>query len=93
TPFTGRKSLFDDEDDTGRVIEASIDVRGRLMKVDPEQMKGGDKAGYDHMISAITWYQEVHDGKVIRQFNFKRGGWTILDGASANDANRSALAI
>lgn len=93
TPFTGRKSLFDDEDETGRAIEVTIDVNGRLMKIDPEAMKGGDKAGYDLMISAITWYQEVHDNKIIREFNFRRGGWTILDGKSANEGHRAALGI
>ena len=85
--------MFDDEDDTGRAIEVTVDVKGRLMKIDPEQMKGGEKAGYDHMISAITWYQEVYDGKIIREFNFFHGGWTFLDGGSANDGHFAALGI
>ena len=93
TPFTGRKELFDDEDDSGRAIEVTIDVKGRLMKLDPDAMKGGDKAGYDNMISAITWYQEVHDNKVIREFNFRRGGWTILNGKAVNAGHRSVLGI
>lgn len=91
TPFTAVKSLFDDEDDTGRAIEVSVDLKARLMKIDPENMKGGDKAGYDHTLSAVTWYSEVHDGKVIRQFNFKAGGWTILDGQQIGDDHARIL--
>lgn len=91
TAFTMRKALFDDED--GRPIEATIDIKGRLMKIDPEAMKGGEKSGYDYMISSISWYQQVEDGKVIRQYNFKLGGWTVHDGNPTNVGVRSALAI
>lgn len=91
TPFTGRKSLFNDE--TGDNVEVTIDTLGRLMKLDPDAMKGGEKAGFDHLISAITWYQEVWDGTIMREFSFKKGGWTILNGSPANVAHRAALGI
>jgi P2 family phage contractile tail tube protein len=93
TAFTAVKSLFDDNDDSGKAIEVSIDLKARLMKIDPEQMKGGDKAGYDHMLSAITWYSEVHDGRVIREFNLSLGGWTILDGKTVNDDHARILRL
>lgn len=91
TPFTARQLIVDEED--GRELEATIDIRGRLMKLEAEQMKGGEKSGYDHTISAITWYQEVFDGKVVREMNWKRGGWTILNGVSVNQNRNSILGI
>ncbi len=93
TSFTAVKSLFDDEDDSGRAIEVTVDIKARLMKIDPEQMKGGEKAGYDHMLSAVTWYSEVHDKKVIREFNFRPGGWTILNGTGVGDDHRRILRV
>lgn len=91
TPFTARKFIVDEN--SGREIEAVIDMKGRLMKVEAEQMKGGDKAGYDHTISSITWYQEMQDGKVWREFNFFMGGWRIRNGQPANAGRNRILGI
>lgn len=92
-PFTARKLVIDELDDSGREVEVTIDMTGRVMKVDPEAMKGGEKAGYDHEISSIIHYREVHDKVVIREFNFKLGGWTIRNGVAVNDSRRRILGI
>jgi|GEM_PF-2298207 len=88
TPFTARKLIVDEV--SGREIEVVIDLKGRVSKFEPDQMKGGDKAGYDHTISSVAWYQEVHDKKVIREFNFYMGGWRIRNGVAVN-ANRNRI--
>lgn len=92
-PFTAVKSLFDDDSDDNRAIEVTIDLKARLTKIDPENMKGGDKAGYDHVLSAVTWYQEVHDKEIIREFDRNAGGWTILGGQPANDDHARILRL
>lgn len=91
TPFTARKFVVDEI--KGREIEVTIDVNGRLMKIEPEQMKGGEKSGYDHTISSISWYSEVHDGRVIREFNFFLGGWRVRNGAAVNMTRNRILGI
>lgn len=93
TPFTARKLIVDEQSGDGREIEVTIDVKGRLMKLEADQMKGGDKSGYDHTISAITWYQEVHDGKVMREMNFYMGGWTIHNGKPINATRNRILGV
>ena len=63
------------------------------MKAEAEIMKGGERTGYDHEISSITFYREVHDGTVVREFNFKLGGWTVRGAIGVNDARRRILGI
>lgn len=91
TSWTARKFVVDEI--SGREIEVVIDAKGRLSKVEPNQMKGGEKAGYDHTISSITWYQEVHDKKIIREFNFFSGGWRMRNGVAVNAGRNRILGI
>lgn len=90
-PFTGRKLVIDELEDDGREIEVTVDMLGRIMKTEPEAMKGGEKSGYDHEISSIIYYREVHDKVVLREFNFKMGGWTIRNGVAVNEGRRRIL--
>lgn len=89
--FTARMFVVDEI--KGREIEVTVDIQGRVMKVEPDQMKGGEKSGYDHAISSVAWYSETHDGVVIRQFNFFRGGWTIRNGVAFNGTRNRILGI
>jgi P2 family phage contractile tail tube protein len=91
TPFTARQYIVNEDD--GREIEATIDIRARLMKREAENLKGGDKAGFDYMLGAITWYQEIFDGKVLHEMNRARGGWTVRNGVAVNSGRNNILGI
>lgn len=91
TPFTARQYIVDEDD--GREIEATIDIRARLMKREAENLKGGDKSGFDYMLGAVTWFQEVFDGKVLGEYNRARGGWTVRNGVVVNQARNNILGI
>ena len=91
TSFTARKYVVDEE--KGKEIEVTVDIKARLMKLEAEQMKGGEKSGFDHTLSAVTWYQEVHEGKIMREMNFFAGGWTMHNGKPINKTRNRMLGI
>lgn len=91
TPFTARQYVVDEE--TSREIEVTLDIKGRVMSLEGENMKGAEKSGYDHIISAITWYQEVHDGKIMAEMNFFKGGWTVRNGIAINTNRNRILGV
>lgn len=87
--FTGKKFIVDEKD--GSEHEHAIDIHGRLIKVDDEEMQGGKLAGYDHMIGSIDKYSEIWDGKVLHRFNFWTGGWEIWNSEPVNATRRRTL--
>ncbi|MBA4783660.1 MAG: phage major tail tube protein [Rhizobiales bacterium] len=90
-PFTAIHHEIDEE--TGRDIEVTLDVLGRIMKVEREEAKGGEKSGYDFMISSIFRYSEVQDGRTFREYNFQLGGWTVINGVGVNEGRRRILRL
>lgn len=89
--FTGKKYVVSEEDGTEH--EHSIDVTGRLVKVDSEALAGGKATGYDHEIKGIFDYTEYWDGKVLHRFSLKRGGWMIRNGIEIGTRRRSILTL
>lgn len=89
--FTGVHHIVDEE--TGEDIELTLDVVGRVMKVEGENAKQGDKSGYDYMISSIWNYSEVRNGQVFRAYNIKLGGWTVNNGVGTGDGRRRILRL
>ncbi|WP_406604355.1 phage major tail tube protein [Bartonella gliris] len=87
--FTGKKHVVSEED--GREHEHSIDVTGRLVKVDSEGLTAGKATGYDCEIKNIWDYTEFWDGAVLHRFSFKRGGWLVRNGQEIGGRRRSIL--
>ncbi|CUW99284.1 phage major tail tube protein [Agrobacterium genomosp. 2] len=87
--WTGKKLVISEEDGTEH--EHSIDVTGRLSKVEGESMAGGKATGYDHEIKSIWSYTEYWDGRVMHRFSFKKGGWDIWNYQAINSTRRSIL--
>ncbi|MEI2387470.1 phage major tail tube protein [Breoghania sp. JC706] len=87
--FTGRKLVIDEKD--GTEYEHAVDIRGRLTKVEAEEMAAGKVAGYDHTIGSIDSYSEMWDGRVMHRFNFWTGGWETWNFEPVNSARRRIL--
>ncbi len=81
--------MISEED--GREHEHSIDVTGRLVKVDSEGLTAGKATGYDCEIKNIWDYTEFWDGSVLHRFSFKRGGWLVRNGQEIGSRRRSIL--
>lgn len=88
-PFTGKKLIISEED--GAEHEHAVDVRGRLSKVEGEEMSAGKATGYDHEIKSVWDYTEYWDGRVMHRFNFKLGGWQIRNFQAVNTSRRNIL--
>ena len=88
-PFTGKKLVISEEDGTEH--EHAIDVRGRIGKIEGEEMSAGKATGYDHEIKGIWQYTEMWDGRVMHRFNFKLGGWDIRNYQPVNTGRRRIL--
>ncbi len=91
--FTARQLVVDELDENGKEIEVTLDIKGRVMSREGEQMKGGEKSGYDYKISSIRWYREVHDGKVVNEMDFSLGGWTVRNGVVVNQTRNRILGV
>lgn len=87
--FTGKKLIISEED--GSQHEHAIDVRGRLSKIEGEELAAGKATGYDHEIKSIWNYTEFYDGRIMHRFNFKLGGWDVRNFVPVNDARRRVL--
>lgn len=87
--FTGKKLVISEED--GQEHEHAIDVRGRLSKIEGEELAAGKATGYDHEIKSIWNYTEMWDGRVMHRFNFKLGGWDVRNFQAVNDTRRRVL--
>lgn len=87
--FTGKKFVVDEKG--GGEHEHAIDISGRLIKAEDDEMKGGSAAGYDFMIGSIDKYAEMHDGRVLHRFNFWTGGWEVWNYQPINEARRRVL--
>lgn len=87
--FTGKKLVISEED--GSEHEHAIDVRGRLAKIEGEELAAGKATGYDHEIKSIWNYTEYYDGRVMHRFNHKIGGWDIRNFQPVNSARRRVL--
>lgn len=89
--FTGKTFVQSEED--GSEHEHSIDVSGRITKIDAEQLQGGKVTGYDFEIKSIWDYTEYWDGSVLHRFSVKRGGWVIRGGKEIGARRRQILSI
>lgn len=87
--FTGKKLIISEDD--GSEHEHAIDVRGRLSKIDGEELAAGKATGYDHEIKSIWQYTELYDGRVMHRFNYRLGGWDIQNFQPVNSARRRVL--
>lgn len=87
--FTGKKLVISEED--GSEHEHAIDVRGRIAKLEGEELAAGKATGYDHEIKSIWQYTEFYDGRVMHRFNFKLGGWDVRNFEPVNVARRRVL--
>lgn len=89
--FTGKSFVRSEED--GSEHEHSIDVSGRITKMEADEFQGGKVAGYNHEIKSIWDYTEYWDGKVLHRFSVKRGGWVIRGGKEIGTRRRQILSI
>lgn len=87
--FTGKKLIISEED--GSEHEHAVDVRGRLAKLDGEELAAGKLTGYDHEIKSIWQYTEYYDSRVMHRFNFKLGGWDVWNFQPVNSSRRRTL--
>ena len=87
--FTGKKFIVSEEDGTEH--EHAIDVTGRLVKIDGEELSAGKATGYDHEIKSIWSYTELWDSRIMHRFSFKKGGWDIRNFQPVNESRRRVL--
>ncbi|MBB4302363.1 hypothetical protein GGD81_001390 [Rhodobium orientis] len=87
--FSGIKHVVDE--DGGAEHEHAVDMKGRLIKMEPENMKSDNAAGYDYTIGSIWNYTEMWDGRVMHRFNFKLGGWQIWNFQQINKGRSRRL--
>lgn len=87
--YTGKKYIVDELD--GSEHEQIIDVTGRLIKIQPNENKAGELAGYNYTIGSIINYTEYWDGKIMQRFVFKTGGWNISNYKPIHETRRRFL--
>lgn len=87
--FTAKKHIIDEID--GSEHEHALDIRGRILKGEGEQMQGGKAAGYDYEIGSLLTYSEMWDGSIMHRFSFILGGWTIWNYEPVNEGRRRTL--
>ncbi len=87
--FTAKKFVVDEVD--GSEHEHAIDIKGRLLKAEGEQMQAGKASGYDYEVGSILTYSESWDGRVMHRFSLLLGGWTTWNYQAVNEARRRIL--
>ena len=87
--YTGIKYIVDEFD--GSEHEHIVDVTGRLIKIEPNENKAGELAGYNYTIGSIINYTEYWDGKIMNRFVFKTGGWNVSNFEAVNETRRRML--
>jgi P2 family phage contractile tail tube protein len=76
----------------GSLIEVKAVMRGRLGKLESDELKRGDLIGHDHMIHEITHYELWWNQKEKYYYDFFASDWRV-DGVSANADQRAILRI
>ncbi|HCL63715.1 MAG TPA: phage tail protein [Rhizobium sp.] len=87
--FTGKKLVIDEED--GSNHEHAVDIRGRLAKIEGQEMTAGKAVGYDNEVKGIWDYTEYWDGRVMYRYSFKLGGWQVMNFEQVNTARTQIL--
>ncbi|MGL5447430.1 MAG: phage major tail tube protein [Rhabdaerophilum sp.] len=62
--------------EAGAVRQTIINVRGRLVSAEGDNMEGGKLSGTKFKVAEIQLYRHVHQGKLIHEYDITRGGNT-----------------
>ena len=76
----------------GGLIELKVVMRGRLGKMDSDELKRGDLVGHDHMIHEITHYEMWWNQREKYYYDWLASDWRV-DGVSQNADVRQILRI
>lgn len=64
----------------GAVRQTIINVRGRLVSAEGDNMEGGKLTGNKFKVAEIQLYRHIHEGTLIHEFDIRRGGNTLTRG-------------
>jgi P2 family phage contractile tail tube protein len=76
----------------GAPVEMKCVARGRLGKIESDELKRGDLIGHDHMIHEILHYEMWFANKEKYYYDWFASDWRV-DGISANAEIRNILRI
>jgi P2 family phage contractile tail tube protein len=74
--------------DGSKPIERKIIVRGRLGRVDEDELKRGEAGGHDHTIHEILHYEVYFDGKEMYYYDYLSTTWRVNGGQGNADIRR-----
>ena len=76
TAYKASKGRFED----GAVQQTIINVRGRLISAEEDNMEGAKLTGTKFKVAEVQLYRHVHNGALIHEFDLRRGGNTLTRG-------------
>lgn len=76
TAYKASKGRFEG----GAVQQTIINVRGRLISAEEDNMEGAKLTGTKFKVSEVQLYRHVHNGALIHEFDLRRGGNTLTRG-------------
>lgn len=74
--YKATKGRYED----GAVQQTIINVRGRLVSAEEDQMEGGKLIGSKFKVAEVQMYRHIHNGELIHEFDIRRGGNTLTRG-------------
>lgn len=77
---------------TGGVSQSKAIILGRMTKVEGDEFKSGELAGYDYALTEIFHYELYIAGREIYYFDYLNSTWRV-DGADQNADVRQALGL
>lgn len=81
-------SLRDKRD--GSITQSKAIIQGRMTKVEGDEFKAGELAGYDHAITEIFHYELFIGGRELYYYDYLTTTWRV-NGVDQNADVRSAL--
>lgn len=77
---------------TGGVVKAKTVLEGRMTKVEGDEYKSGELAGFDFAVTEIFHYEHYVGGRELYYFDYLTSTWRV-DGEDQNADVRSALGL
>jgi hypothetical protein len=77
---------------TGGVVQGKTILEGRMTKVEGEDYKSGELAGFDHAVTEIFHFEHYVGGRELYYFDYLTSTWRV-DGEDQNADVRGALGL